>query len=50
MLDFFRSNKNISNTPSVLSPMGEPLNTNYSGDYTENKNLHFQFIPEIHTS
>ena len=25
MLDFFRSNKNISNTPSVLSPMGEPL-------------------------
>lgn len=45
MLDFFRSNKNISNTPSVLSPMGEPLNTNYSGDYTENKKSPFSIYP-----
>ena len=45
MLDFFRSNKNINNTPSVLSPTGEPLNTIYSGSYTENKKSPFSIYP-----
>lgn len=45
MLDFFRNNKNINNTPSALSPTGEPLNTNYSGDYTENKKSPFSIYP-----
>ena len=45
MLDFFRSNKNISNTPSVLAPMGEPLNTNYRGDYTDNPKSPFSIYP-----
>lgn len=45
MLDFFRSNKNINNTPSVLSPTGEPLNTICSGNYTENKKSPFSIYP-----
>lgn len=45
MLDFFRSNKNINNTPSVLSPTGEPLTTIYSGSYTENKKSPFSIYP-----
>lgn len=45
MLDFFRSNKNINNTQSVLSPTGEPLNTIYSGSYTENKKSPFSIYP-----
>ena len=45
MLDFFKSNKSISNTQLVLSPTGEPLNTIYNGDYTENKKSPFSIYP-----
>lgn len=45
MLDFFKSNKIINKTSSVLSPMGEPLNTIYNGDYTENKKSPFSIYP-----
>lgn len=45
MLDFFKNNKNTNNTPSVLSPTGEPLNKIYSGNYTENKKSPFSIYP-----
>lgn len=45
MLDFFKSNKSISNTQLVLSPTEEPLNTIYNGDYTENKKSPFSIYP-----